>query len=62
MPDIEPPSKEVIFEEKPSGAKLDTSKEDKNLDLFRQTKEKFKKTRKMDALEGNPFKMVNHNQ
>jgi hypothetical protein len=41
--------KEVFFEEQPKGPKLDTSKEDKKIDVFRATKEKFKQTRKHDA-------------
>ena len=44
---------EVVFEEKPEGKKLDTSKEDKKLDVFRATKEKFKQARKQEALEFN---------
>jgi len=31
-------NKELIFEEKPTGAKLDTQKEDKKIDVFRATK------------------------
>ena len=43
----------MIFEDKPSGAKLDTSKEDKKIDIFRATKEKFKQTRRQEAMEYN---------
>lgn len=50
LPDLQEPMKEVIFEEKPTGAKLDTSKEDKKIDIFRATKEKFKQTRRQEAL------------
>ena len=50
-----------MFEENPSGLKLDTRKEDKNMDVFRATKEKFKQTRKHDALDSNPFKVLDNN-
>ena len=48
----------MIFEENPKGPKLDTSKEDKKIDVFRATKEKFKATRKHDALDSNPFNLA----
>ena len=38
LPDVEPNKQEVIFEENPKGPKLDTAKEDKNIDVFRATK------------------------
>lgn len=53
-------SKDVIFEEKPAGVKLDTLKEDKKIDVFRATKEKFKQTRRHDALESNLFKQLDN--
>jgi hypothetical protein len=40
------------------GVKLDTQKEDKNIDIFRATKEKFKQTRRHDAMESNLFKQI----
>lgn len=58
---MQAPIKEVVFEEKPTGNKLDTSKEDKNMDLFRQTKEKFRQTRRMDAMENNIFRVSHQN-
>lgn len=51
-------AKAPIFEEKPNGAKLDTHKEDKNIDQFRATKEKFKQTRRHDAMDSNLFKQI----
>ena len=53
LPEPQQPGKEVVFEEKPTGAKLDTSKEDKKIDIFRATKQKFKQTRRQEALEYN---------
>lgn len=51
-------NKELILEEKPGGAKLDTQKEDKKIDIFRATKDKFKQTRKQDAMDSNLFKQI----
>lgn len=51
-------NKDLIFEEKPGGVKLDTAKEDKKIDIFRATKDKFKQTRKQDAMESTLFKQV----
>lgn len=56
-----PQSEEVLFKENPLGKKLDTSKEDKKIDEFRATKEKFRMTRKHDARESNPFKVIENN-
>jgi hypothetical protein len=55
-------NKDLIFEEKLTGAKLDTSKEDKKIDVFRATKEKFKQTRRHDAMESNLFKQIDLEQ
>lgn len=58
LPDIEQTKQEVIFEQNSKGYKLDTAKEDKNIDVFRATKEKFKATRRHDAIDANPFKLA----
>ena len=50
--------KEIVFEEKPTGVKLNTTNQDKKMDEFRKTKNKFKETRKHDALENNPFNVA----
>ena len=50
--------KELVLEEKPHGTKLDTNKEDKHIDQFRATKQKFKQTRKEDAMDSNLFKQI----
>ena len=50
--------KELVLEEKPGGAKLDTQKEDKKIDIFRATKDKFKQTRRQDAMDSNLFKQI----
>ena len=47
-----------MLEEKPHGTKLDTNKEDKHIDQFRATKQKFKQTRKEDAMDSNLFKQI----
>ena len=50
--------KDIVFEEKPTGVKLNTTNQDKKMDEFRKTKNKFKETRKHDALENNPFNVA----
>lgn len=38
--------------------KLDTQKEDKKIDVFRATKDKFKQTRKQEAMDSNLFRQI----
>ena len=49
--------KDIVFEEKPAGTKLNTTNQDKKMDEFRKTKKMFKESRRHDALENNPFKV-----
>lgn len=50
--------KEIVFEAAQEGKVLDSSKHEKDLQEFRMTKAKFRQTRRHNAIESDPFKLL----